>query len=460
MVNNEIYNTLNFISFANFKSWDVKSFKINSQKFNFKTIELKEVLSKTEIQWVEISDSMEYPILGVRSHGQGVYINRIAKGHELTMKRYQRSKINTLFFCKVRTVGGQWGVVYPDFADSYASSNMTYLDIDFTRIIPQYLEMLLKVQRLTSEWDKNAIGADGRHFTLSTMLDLQIPLPSLAEQKQLVTEYQGKIDFANSCEKQAQELEQSIETYLYSELGLKGDDAVISRPTTKLLSFTKFSKILNSWSLKLSKNLNSNLYYVISLSENSQLLKDIYRGKSPKYSSNGDTIILNQKCNRWDDFDLSHAKNVDSAWLHSIDRKFFTKENDVLINSTGEGTIGRTSVVSKDVTNILYDSHLLLLRLNNKLINSKYFVSFMNSNLGQKQISLVKSANSTKQTELGIDNCKKVLFPLPPLDIQNKIADHITNIKNQIKELKQLAEKNRTNAILDFEKAIFHHENH
>ncbi|WP_205728492.1 hypothetical protein, partial [Francisella tularensis] len=34
-----------------------------------------------------------------------------------------------LFFCKVRTVKGQWGVVYPEYANSYASSNMQYLKL-------------------------------------------------------------------------------------------------------------------------------------------------------------------------------------------------------------------------------------------------------------------------------------------------------------------------------------------
>jgi type I restriction enzyme M protein len=456
MVNNEIYKTLNFIPFANFSSWDVKSFNINSQKFNFKTYELKEVLSKTEIQWVEISDPMEYPILGVRSHGQGVYINRIAKGHELTMKRYQRSKVNTLFFCKVRTVGGQWGVVYPAFADSYASSNMTYLDIDFTKIMPQYLEMLLQVKQLTNEWDKNAIGADGRHFTLNTMLDLQIPLPSLAEQKQLVAEYQAKIDFANDCEKQAQELEQSIEAYLYNELNIL---FYFNKPeNSSLLKFASFIN-LKEWSYNFlsDSNILKSDYDLTTLnclianfmiddkgkSLTTMTSKDpdknfIYIGMEDVDKNTG--IVLNNNS--------VSGKEIKSATVQ-LPKNYF-------IYGKLRPYLNKFYFNQSDDPNIVVSSEFFVFNIKSK-INSAYFKLVLGSFIIQEQIkNAMKGARMPRITK---DIFLNLVIPVPPLEVQNKIADHIISIKNQIKELKQLAVDNRANAILDFEKAIFHNEN-
>ena len=192
------FSYLRFVNFKNIDRWDIKSLLGNAVSFKYPTQKLKSFLSKADIEWIDIEDDKDYPILGVHAQGEGVYINKIASGKELTMKRYQKSKANTLFYCKVRTVKGQWGVVFPEYANSYGSSNMQYLDINFEKINPEYFLNLLKLKQLTDIWDKNAIGADGRHFTLQTLLNLQIPLPNLLEQETIVSLYKAKIKKARN----------------------------------------------------------------------------------------------------------------------------------------------------------------------------------------------------------------------------------------------------------------------
>ena len=50
---------------------------------------------------------------------------------------------------------------------------------------------------------------------------------------------------------------------------------------------------------------------------------------------------------------------------------------------------------------------------------------------------------------------KKIQIPLPPIDIQNSIVEHINKQKEQIKQLRQQAENLRKEALEDFEKEIF-----
>ncbi len=153
--------------------------------------------------------------------------------------------------------------------------------------------------------------------------------------------------------------------------------------------------------------------------------------------------------------DLNYAKTVSESWANSIDNNFKTQEGDVLINSTGEGTIGRASYINKENIGLLYDSHILLLRLNQKKINPLYYTYLLNSRFGQEQVNFVKSAQSTKQTELGIDNLKKIKFPYPDIDVQNEIVDVITKLKAKIEKLNNLAEQNRKLAQKEFEKELF-----
>ena len=46
-------------------------------------------------------------------------------------------------------------------------------------------------------------------------------------------------------------------------------------------------------------------------------------------------------------------------------------------------------------------------------------------------------------------------FILPPIDIQNEIAEKIELLKNEIKSLNQKSEQNKDLAVQDFESEIF-----
>jgi restriction endonuclease S subunit len=96
-----------------------------------------------------------------------------------------------------------------------------------------------------------------------------------------------------------------------------------------------------------------------------------------------------------------------------------------------------------------------LLRVNKNLICPDFFTFLFNSFYGQQQVDSLKTAQSTNQTELGVENLKKILFPLPPLSVQKEIVKHIQSMREQVKELRKSAKENRSKAIIEFEKNIF-----
>lgn len=148
----------------------------------------------------------------------------------------------------------------------------------------------------------------------------------------------------------------------------------------------------------------------------------IQRGKSPVYSSDSDSFVLNQKCNRGDEIDFEFIKYVDKNWLKKQDKELFTTEGDILVNSTGEGTVGRTVYITQKYTGFFYDSHMLLLRLNPEIVNPRYVQLFLNSSKGQKSLLEKLGAQATKQIELGVGNLKNIKIPLPSIVDQHKIV--------------------------------------
>ena len=76
----------------------------------------------------------------------------------------------------------------------------------------------------------------------------------------------------------------------------------------------------------------------------------------------------------------------------SVSREFYdnnitragVQKNDILINSTGDGTIGRVAIFSYDFP-ALVDGHITIVRLNNPDL-AWYVAAFLLSSDGQKQI--------------------------------------------------------------------------
>ena len=313
--------------------------------------------------------------------------------------------------------------------------------------MPEYLYLLFRTERFIKIINESTTGSVRQNLTSEILKTLEIPLPPLSEQETIVKNYYDKITQATTYEQQAETLEKNIETYLFESLGI--EQKTEQKIKKKGLQFVEFYK-MDFWGvdkIKLDKELRSSRYEVTSIGDFPELLVTCFRGKSPKYTEISPKFILNQKCNRWNSIDFSFVKSVDEDWYNNIDEDFFTKEGDILVNSTGEGTIGRATYITKNYEGLIYDSHMLLLRLNRSIYNPILFVDLFNK---------IKSAQATKQTELGINNLLKIRIPiLSNLQVQQTIITQIDTYKNEIKILRERVTLLKQQAEQEIEQTIF-----
>ena len=99
------------------------------------------------------------------------------------------------------------------------------------------------------------------------------------------------------------------------------------------------------------------------------VIKEIKRGKSPVYIAQSDTLVFAQKCNTKAGYiDLSLALCLDESKLNKYPESEFMQNMDIVINSTGNGTLGRVGIYrSSDNPNnipIVPDSHVTVIRVN------------------------------------------------------------------------------------------------
>lgn len=455
-MNPEVPAFLRFLRYKNLDRWDIKSQFSSDLSFKFPTQKLRTFLTKSKIEWVDIEDDKAYPILGVHAQGEGVYINKVAMGRELKMKHYQRSKVNTLFYCKVRTVKGQWGIVTPEFADSFGSSNMQYLDIDFEKIDPGYFINLLKLKRLTDIWDKNAIGADGRHFTLKTMLGLQIPIPDMTIQKRLISQYNVKKHKAEVFENEAVRIQNDIETYLLSSLGIYSKEDACNTKTIKY-SFFKLARFkdITRWDVAYysqKKNIGGK-YKTYTLNDCIENFMQDEHGDSLRI----ETYKTPEKSFQYigmEDVEKDSGHLIDNKCIHGRDVKSQTIRVPLHYYLYGKlrPYLNKYWFNDTGCDNIVCSSEFFVFSIKDN-INKDYFRYFLSSSAVQHQIQ--NMYQGARMPRINEETFKAIQIPIPPKNIQESIVKHINGQKAQIKQLKQQAESLRKAALIEFEKEIF-----
>src|SRR5262249_32719463 len=103
-------------------------------------------------------------------------------------------------------------------------------------------------------------------------------------------------------------------------------------------------------------------------------------------SDNGarNVCALKSNCVRWGFIDLSLARSVTRDWATTKGKRAMIRPNDVLVNSTGDGTIGRVAVYDFDAPAIV-DGHISIVRYNDPIL-AWYVAAFLLSDDGQKQL--------------------------------------------------------------------------
>lgn len=445
-------NYLKIVPFSQFSLWDTKRYtsKLISSKYSIVKLGTCIVEQSKKYKIFEQKE-VDFGILGVNNK-EGIFDAYTQKGSEINQP-YKKMKASWLAYNPYRINVGSIGIKLDEHQNEYISPAYVVFSCK-ENLLPEFLFFLFKTNTFNNVIKESTTGSVRQNLTFETLKSLEIPLPSIVEQTRLVDAYKTKLETAQAQVLLSQQLEVDIEKYLFESLGIIKPE---EKKTNSFLQFIQFKKI-SEWGIDKILNFNElkSLYFEMTSFEiNPYFSNSIFRGKSPKYSENSSKFILNQKCNRWNNIDIIHSKSVDEIWFNKIDSNFMTKSGDIIINSTGEGTIGRATCITDEYQGLLYDSHILLLRVNKNLLDPLFFTFLFNSKFGQSQVDNIKSAQSTKQTELGVNNLKKILFPIPPIKKQNMISDKIKSLKHKISELNRLSLRDNNEAIKEFEKEIF-----
>lgn len=162
------------------------------------------------------------------------------------------------------------------------------------------------------------------------------------------------------------------------------------------------------------------------------------RGKQPTYAEDG-VPVINQECIYWNDWHFENLRFLDREEAKDWPEKYFPKKGDIILNSTGQGTLGRAQVYPDEERRAV-DSHVTILRTADDL-NPHFHRYFLESHLGQALLYSMCVNGSTGQIELSKTRLDLMPVPIPPLPEQRKIASVLHAVDRAIQKTEAIIEQ-------------------
>ena len=160
----------------------------------------------------------------------------------------------------------------------------------------------------------------------------------------------------------------------------------------------------------------------------------IGRGASPDYDDKGEARFINQACVYWSGLRFGNVKRARSD-SHRSGGRGSLKPNDILVNSTGTGTLGRAALFNESGS-YFADSHVTLLRPNVEKASPLYIRYLMESEYMQTMIYELCVSGSTNQIELSKERFANLRVLMPSLIDQEKIAEKLRDSDEKMDILK------------------------
>ncbi len=421
----------------------------------YKTVRISEFLHRRK-ETVFIKPDVEYDLVTVKMHHKGVVLREKKRGSQIGSTMFRISK-GQFILSGIDARNGAFGVV-PDFLEGAIITNDFWcFDVDEAVVKRDFFYWLTNTPLFLDACIKSSKGETQRvRLQKDLFFDFEFSIPSIDEQgaflRRIEMANRGFVELNYELLNQSDNLtmlrqtllKEAIEGKLTAEWRkqnshlVSGDNHAIKivekirsernchikdgkiRKEEPLLSITDDDKpfaLPNGWAW-------------CRLGE----ISKIERGISPEYCVVSDYRILNQKCVRWNRIEPEWSKPILTTWFKDLGRENLTCVNDVLVNSTGEGTIGRSGIITSEMEGFPFDTHVLRISPSKETV-PEFLMYFINSIYGQAQVSELKGAKTTKQTELGVGNLRSFIFPVAPKEEQRIIVNRVNGVLARIDEM-------------------------
>ena len=183
------------------------------------------------------------------------------------------------------------------------------------------------------------------------------------------------------------------------------------------------------------------------------------KGITPKYVDSSSVVVINQACVHWDG---QHLENVKYHNESVPVKKRVLETGDVLLNATGNGTLGRCCVFScpSDENKYINDGHVIAISTDRSVILPEVLNSYLSLSDTQSEIYRQYVTGSTNQIDIVFTDIKQMTVPVPNMREQQQFVSILQQVdkskfgdfKSQFIEMFDFNDLSLTSPANDFSK--------
>ena len=283
--------------------------------------------------------------------------------------------------------------IYEENQEIYHGVNLLLIRAN-DLVLPKYLRYFFIFLRNSGYWIINGKQAINQaSVNQADIKNLQIPVPSHQEQEKIVERLDKVFENIDKLTEDSVKNVENSKNLFFSFL----NETFIGNGSEDLIELEKLSTYIS-------------------------------RGLQPKYTDKSKTLVINQRCIRDNQINFEVARYHDQNIKKVSDDKKI-QIGDILINSTGVGTLGRVAQVTELPTNdVTVDTHVTIFRPNFNILNKEFtnWLFIYLENLIEKM-----GVGASGQTELRREDLKNMKITTPPNEmVQQDISDKLNKLKN------------------------------
>ena len=443
------YKYLHFVDYSTFLLWDIKRYFMTQVSSSYPIVRLGDYIQEESAKYKINDPSKTYGILGVNNQ-TGIFDAYREQGSNIKQK-YKKMQVGWIAYNPYRVNVGSIGMHTDKQNYEYISPAYVVFSCKEKKLSPEFLYLLMKTDVFNQIIRENTTGSVRQNLNYSVLSNLQIPLPSLDEQNNIVAAYNSALAQSALYARQAQDIDAQIEAYLQEKLGFN----VNINKKTSLLNFVNYID-LSRWDphFLLSQHKIGARYPLLSMGD---VLSHFLTDKEGKSLRRETTKVPQQKFQYigMENIEKNTGRIIDSPTVNGSDIKSQTMSvpNGYFLYGKLRPYLNKYWYNNTLNDNIVCSSELFVFDIKENIMNKQYFLSVLASCIVQKQ--LADAMSGARMPRITEDTFRSIQIPLPPLDIQNEIVSHITSLRTEQKALQQQSLYLRLHAQQQFVKTIF-----
>ena len=446
---------LDFVKFNELSNWSVTHLLQNHFNYNkdFELVKIGSFLKRNKTQII-VDDNTTYKRVTIKLYNGGVFLRDIEIGRNIGTKKQFIIKEGQFLLSKIDARNGAFGISTNEVDGAIITADFLAFDIDTSTINPDFLVLITTTKKFMQFAQSASSGTTGRQrIDESKFLDTKIPLPKLDIQKQIVENYQNKINLANQQEKKAKNLEKDIEDYLTKKLNLEFHNYETQDSILKFIQYKDKTDVWGVEKILLNNEIYlSTKYELKKISDSFELIRGVTYKKTSEVAENGYKVLRANNINLDNSLNITDIKQISYHENFQDSKKLIKNDIFICLASGSKKHIGKVSFISED-TNFYFGGFMGAIRLKNNNFSPKYLYVFLTSNIFNSYLSnTIFGANINNLSSDILYNFK---IPMPPIETQEQIANYIEILKNEIKILNEQSETNKKLALEEFERGVF-----